>query len=50
MGWTKELWRLMQEEELSFDEAKGILIAERNKRQNEHRENQEELLGRSSER
>ena len=40
----------MREEEFSFDEAKEILIAKRNKRQDEYRENQEKLLGRSSER
>lgn len=51
MGWTKELWRLMEEEQMSRNDAMEVLLAMRRKqKQNEqYREHQENLLGGSQE-
>lgn len=35
MGWMKEVWRLMQEEQMSYDKAIDQVIAERKRREAE---------------
>ncbi len=42
MGWMKEVWRLMQEEQMSYDEAIDIVAAERQQRELEYQERQME--------
>tara|TARA_R100001463_G_scaffold47389_6_gene96230 strand:- start:1118 stop:1270 length:153 start_codon:yes stop_codon:yes gene_type:complete len=38
MGWMKEVWRLMHEEQRSYDEAIDIVAAERQQRELEYQE------------
>lgn len=38
MGWMKEVWRLMQEEQMSYDEAIDVVAAERQRRELEYQE------------
>lgn len=35
MGWMKEVWRLMQEEQMSYDQAIDQVAAERKRRETE---------------
>ncbi len=42
MGWMKEVWRLMQEEQMSYDEAIDTVAAERQQRELEYQERQME--------
>lgn len=38
MGWMKEVWRLMRDEELSYDEAIDIVANERREREIQQQE------------
>jgi len=42
MGWMKEVWRLMQEEQMSYDDAIDTVAAERQQRELEYQERQME--------
>ena len=49
MGWMKEVWRLMQEEQMSYDEAIDVVAAERQRRELEYQELQMQNYERYSE-
>jgi hypothetical protein len=40
MGWMKEVWRLVNEEDKSYDEAVDIVAAQRIEYELQHRENE----------
>ena len=40
MGWMKEVWRLMNEEQMSYDQAIDVVAAQRKQQETEYQERQ----------